>query len=69
MFLNEGNFVNEKHPQMKILIKIISIAATYASLIENESLLNKKSTNYKETNNKTCIATYSLTSTMLFSLI
>jgi hypothetical protein len=38
---------------LEILAKIISTAATYIVLIENEFLLNKKSTNHKEINSKT----------------
>jgi hypothetical protein len=38
---------------MENLAKIISIATIYDVLVEKESLLNKKSINYKETNSQT----------------
>jgi len=44
---------------METVVKIISIVATYIFLVENESLLNKKFINHKETNSKTC-TTYCL---------
>ena len=54
---------------MKTLDKIILIFATYAFLVEKKSLLNKKFTNHKETNSRTCTTTSSLISNTSFSLV
>jgi hypothetical protein len=46
-------FIKEKETQVvdiETLAKIILIASIYIVLIEKKSLLNKKSTNHKETN-------------------
>jgi hypothetical protein len=43
---------------METLAKTFSIVATYIVFVEKKSLLNKKCTNHKETNSKTCITTF-----------
>ena len=54
---------------MKTLDKIILIFATYAFLVEKKSLLNKKFTNHKGTNSRTCTTTSSLISNTSFSFV
>jgi hypothetical protein len=51
---------------IEILTKIIPIIATCIVLVEKKFLLNKRSTNCKETNRKTYIMTFDFTSNMLF---
>jgi hypothetical protein len=45
---------------MKNLAKIIPISSTYAFIVEKKSLINKKSINHMETNNKTRTTTFDL---------
>ena len=76
MSLNDKNLANEKTHQrkkqvadMETLAKIIPMVTTYVFLVENESLLNKKSTNHKKKKSKTCIENFGLTLNTSFSLI
>jgi hypothetical protein len=54
---------------MKILPKIILISTGYFFFGEKESLLNKKSTNYKKTNSKPHPTTYGPASNTLFFIV
>jgi hypothetical protein len=45
---------------MKTLVKIIPISSTYAFIVEKKSMINKKSINHMETNNKTRTTTFDL---------
>jgi hypothetical protein len=54
---------------IETLVKIILIVVTYDFLVQNKSLLNKKSINHKETNSNTCTTTSSMTSNTLFFFI
>ena len=54
---------------MKILPKIILISTGYLFFGEKESLLNKKSTNYKKTNSKPHPTTYGPASNTLFFIV
>jgi hypothetical protein len=65
-------YIKQKETQvdhMKTLARIIIIVVTYAFLVEDKSLLNKKSTNHKEIKNKNHTLTYDLTSNTLFHLV